>query len=498
MSPRGVRPLRAGLHASRLSAPRLFWYAIAAVTPLTIVISAVPIGFGQLEQIATPAGYLLAAAVLAVFSVGLSAVAQHVPNAGALYSYVAAVSKTAAVGTAVMALLAYATILIGLYGAFGSAVERVVHPGGQGAWWPMWAIGGWAVVTCLVQLNLRTNAIILGVLVAAEAGYVIAVDLVLLAHPADGYPLTALNPAPLASFTGLGSLMGAITGFLGFEIVLAFALVAVDPSTTVRRSIRAVLAVTGLLYGATAWIMTVAAGPDRIIALAQEHGPGLFFHLAAPYVPGEVIEAGAVLYAGGLFAAILAFSSTIGRYILTLAREGILPGWLAIIRGERVPVAAGLAQAALTLTVLALCVGAGVDPDRDLFFYATTAGGLGVLFCMTQTAIAVPVFLHRNPHGEPWLRRRAAPITAALLLAAITVLSAVLFGELVNTTSTIAALTPPVTYLSVIAVTTLWARWLRRHRPHVYQAIGHGSGALTPAAPELVSLAGAVAEPARR
>ncbi|WP_250002125.1 APC family permease [Actinoplanes sp. M2I2] len=462
----------------RLGALRLTFYGVAAVTPLTIIIGAIPLGFGQLHQIATPAGYLIAAAILAVFATGLATMARHLANSGAFYSYVAAgLGKPAATAVALIALTAYTTILVGLFGAFGPAAHRTVNPAGTGTvWWTLWALAGWAVIAVLSQIKLRTNAIILGILVAAEIGYVLAIDLVLLAHPADGViRFDAINPAPLLNPAGMASLVGAITGLIGFEVPLAFALVAINRRTTVRRAIGAILAITGLLYASTGLIMSITAGPDRIIAVAEQHPADLFFHLAAPLVPAWVIQLGTVLYATSLFAAMLAIATTIARYTLTLAREGLLPSWLAITRDDEVPVTAGIAQSAITLTALTVAGAAAVDPTMDLFFYGTTAGGLGVLICMTITAIAVVTYFHRHrDQPESWSRRRLAPLAAAVLLAAVTVPSIAVFGDLVGTTDPVKAWTPPAGYLLIAVIGIGWAHRVRTRNPTAWHAIGNG------------------------
>jgi amino acid transporter len=86
MSRRRPRSLRAGLKASRYGVPTLFFLGIAAVTPLTVINGGQSLGFGQVKQLGTPVGYLVAALVLAVFAVGLAAMARRVPNSGAFYS----------------------------------------------------------------------------------------------------------------------------------------------------------------------------------------------------------------------------------------------------------------------------------------------------------------------------------------------------------------------------------------------------------------------------
>jgi amino acid transporter len=476
VSRRRPRSLRAGLRASRLSSTRLFAYGIGAVTPLTVIVGGLSLGFGQVRQLGTPVGYMLAAAVLAVFAVGLAAMARHVPNSGAFYSYVAAgLGKPLGAATALIALIAYTALQIGLYGAFGPAADHALRLAGIREWWSLWALLGWAAITLLGQLRLRTNALIIGALVTAEIAFVVAVDVVMLAHPAGGVMhLDALNPMLLASPTGVASLVGAITGLVGFEVPLAFALVAVNPRTTVSRAIQAILLVVAILYGGTGLVMSVVAGPDAIIAVASQHTTDLFFYLASAYLPAWVIQIGLVLYATSLFAATLAFYSTVGRYTLTLAREGFLPRWLAITRADEVPVTAGVLQSGLALIVLVIVADAGLDPMMDLFFFGTVSGGLGVLILMTLAALAVIAFFRRRQHAENWARRRLAPILSAVFLTVITAASIAFFGDLLGTTNPVKTWVTPITYTVAAVAGILWARRLKAARPQVYAAIGHG------------------------
>ena len=468
----------------RVGAGRLTAQGTAAVSPLTIILTAITLGFGVLLQPATPAGYLMAAGILAVFAVGLTAMAEELENAGAFYSYVAAgLNKTPAAATALIALAAYTAIAVGLYGAFGPAADRIWRPTATDhAWWSMWALIGWALITGLSMLRIRTSTLILGVFITAEIGYVLALNIVLLLHPADGYDFSSLSPAPLLSATGMGSLMGAITGFVGFEILVTFTLVAVHQGKTVGRAIRAVLTIAAVLYGGSGLVMVINAGPDRIIQLAQQHPTDLFFRLAAPYVPAEVITLGQWLFVGSVFFAILAITTTVSRYTLTLAREGVLPASLRITFGDEVPFTAGLTQAGVTLVALVVCSLAGADPTRDLFFYATTAGGLGVLICMTLTAVAIAVYFHRHPGNRHWTRRRLAPWAAIILLTAVTLPSIAFFGEFVNADG-IKAWAPITVYLAIGTTGVVWARRLRTHRPAVYAAIGNGGAASRDASP---------------
>ena len=475
MARRRPQSLRAGLRTSRLSVAALFFMGIAAVTPLTVIVGGLSLGFGQIKMLGTPAGYLTAALVLAGFAVGVAAMARHVPNSGAFYSYVTAgLGRPLGVSTAAIALVSYNAIQIGLFGLFGVAATAALTAFGLPGWWSLCAVLGWAVIAVLGQLKIRTNARILGLLICAEILLVVVLDSVMTAHPADGITFEALNPLLLANPTGIASLVGAITGLVGFEVPLAFAPLAIDPRRTVRRAITWILAAVAVLYAGSGWAMTVVAGPDNIIGIAGNHLDDLFFFLSAPYLPGWVITLGMVLFATSLFAAMLAFHSTVARYTLTLAREGVLPKWMAFTRADEVPVTASVSQSVLALLVLLIAVLADLDPTQDLFFFGTVSGGLGVVIMMSLTAIAVIRYFHRNRADENWWRRRGAPIISAVLLTVILLVSIAFFGDLLGSTNPLKVWAPPVIYLVVAVLGILWAGRLRRRRPDVYAYIGHG------------------------
>jgi len=473
--------LEAGLRAGRLSTWGLFFLGIAAVTPLSVVAGAIPLGYGQVRQLGVPAGYAIVAVVLGLFAVGLAAMANHVPNSGAFYSYAAAgLGKPAGVATAMIALVGYNAMQIGLYGAFGVATAAAMTSLGVHAFWGVWVLVGWLAVGVLGQLKLQVNARILGVLITAEVLIVLILDAAMVSHPAGGVVrFDTLNPVLLASPRGAASLVGGIAGLVGFEIPLAFALLARDPRKTTRRAISAILAVVAVLYAGSGWAMSVVTGPDRIITVAGEHLSDLFFFLPAPYLPDVVPQIAAALFATSLFAAMLAFHSTVARYTLTLAREGVLPPWLARTRDDQVPVGGSALQTGVAIVALLVVVALGLDPTTDLFFYGTVSGGLGVLILMSVAAVAVIRFFHRHPLGESRWRRRIAPIVSAVFLVSMLLLTLAFFGQLLGTANPIRVWATPAAYLLVAVSGVAWAYHLKRKRPEAWAVIGRGDRAIT-------------------
>ncbi|WP_229073296.1 amino acid permease [Actinoplanes sp. DH11] len=459
----------------RLGTWPIFVIAVSAMTPLTVVAGALPLGYGQVEEKGIPVAYMLVAAVLGVFAVGLAAMARHVPNRGAFYAYAAAgLSRPAGVGTAFVALLAYNAMQIGLYGAFGVAAHNAMAILGVEISWVVWALVGWALIALLGRLNIDLNARILTVLVCAEVLIVLILDAAMVTHPAGGtISFETLNPGLIASAGGVALLVAAVAGMVGFEAPLVYAAEARDPRRTVSRAIALTLLVAAVLYGGTAWVMSVVAGPDQIVAIAGDHLDDLFFFLPEPYLPAVVIDLARVFFATSLFAAMLAFHHTVARYALTVAREGVLPSSLARTRDD-VPVTASVAQSGLALGVLLVFALAGWNPTTDLFFFGTVSGGLGVLILMVIASIAVVRYFRRGDHGETRWRRAVAPWIATVFLVIILLLTVASFGILLDSDNLAKVWSPPLAFLLLYLAGVRWGRKLRREHPEVYAVIGTG------------------------
>ena len=79
-----------------------------------------PLAMGLGNGAGAPVGFLIAALVLLLFSVGFVTMTPHVPEAGAFFSYVTVgLGQRAGKGIAVVALIAYTAIQVGIYGYIG-------------------------------------------------------------------------------------------------------------------------------------------------------------------------------------------------------------------------------------------------------------------------------------------------------------------------------------------------------------------------------------------
>jgi amino acid transporter len=467
------------LARDRLGVPAVLFFVLAGVAPLTVAAGVIPTAYATTGLTGIPAAFVVIAVILAVWAAGYVAMARHIRNAGAFYAFIArGLGRVPGVAAALIALLAYSFLQVGLYGAFGpnAAAEAAVHLNLHAPWW-VWALAAWAAVTVLGLARVDITGRVLGVLLTAEVMVIIAETAIGLAHPAGGHlSVATLSPADLfsAGFGTAGVL--AVVAVLGFEQAPVLAEEARHPRRTVPAATYLALGVIAVVYASAAWAMAANAGQDHVAAAAGAQGPGLLFGLGG----AELSEAAQWLFLTSLFAAALAFHNCVWRYIFALGREGVLPGFLSRTGRNSIPRAASLTQSLTGLAVIVAYAAGGWAPMTDLFFWLGTTGGFGIVILLALTSVAVIVFFGRDPRGETAWRRMIAPALAVILLTGVAVLAVMHYGTLLGVhPGSPAAWALPGSY-AVMAVAGLsWGLILRARRPQVYQAIGLGAHAVT-------------------
>jgi amino acid transporter len=168
----GSRPgsMSRALARDRLGVPAVLFFVLAGVAPLTVAAGVIPTAYATTGLTGIPAAFLVIAVILAIWASGYVAMTRHIRNAGAFYAFISAgLGRVTGVAAALVALLAYSFLQVGLYGAFGpnAAAEAAAHLGLHAAWWA-WALAAWAVVTVLGLGRVDITGRVLGVLLCAE------------------------------------------------------------------------------------------------------------------------------------------------------------------------------------------------------------------------------------------------------------------------------------------------------------------------------------------
>ena len=464
-----------------LSTTALVFMIIAASAPLTVLAGGVPTSFAVSGLLGVPLGYLALGVVIMVFAVGYGAMSGHVQNAGAFYAYITeGLGNRQGIAAAILALVSYNMMQVGLYGLFGFSLAALVTTF-TGVSVPWWAAGlvGWAVVAALGVNSVDLSAKVLGVLVALEFLVVTVVSVLALVKAPEGVSTETVDPGHF--FTGgVGVLLAfGIAAFMGFESGAIYSEETRNPRRTVARATYTAVGIIAVFYAFSAWALSVGIGPSAIVDAARESGPDLVFVWLAEQSP-LLAHVANVLFITSLLAALVAFHNGAARYFFALGRTGVIPRSLGVASPRTgAPVAGSLAQSAVGLLVIVAFAIAGANSDLGpmvpvltLFTWLTNAAAFGLVFLLAVTSVAVVVWFARDHHGHGVGTRFVAPVLAALALLVVAVLILLNFDLMIGADgpSPLVVVMPGIIIGSGL-VGLVWGEILRRRRPDVYAAM---------------------------
>jgi amino acid transporter len=484
----------AKLHKRALGVPDLVFFIVAASAPLTAVAGGQAATYLVTGNRGVAFFFIPLGIVLGLFAVGYAAMSRHVANAGAFYAYVArGLGKVQGVGAAFVALIAYNSMQIGIYGLFGVALGAFMSDKLHiTAEWYVWCLVGGAIIGVLGVLQIDLNARVLAVLLCLEVVVVALFDFAILADPGPQglttigfHPNIALNSAVGATLTF------CVASFVGFESAAIYSEECRDPKRTVARATYIAVGAIAVFYALSAWLLGNSVGPDTMVNPDKLLAGG-FATGGAPdpttvlFITGQDRlgafwgDSASLLFATSLFAALLSFHNAVSRYTFALGRERVLPRVFSRVHPRTgAPYIASATQTVLALTVVIVFAIAGADPVLKLFTWLTNLGALGVLLLMAATSFAVAGYFRRNPEPElsSW-SSSIAPILAGVLLLAILILGVLNFNVLITSatnapTDTMTIVLPLILFGGGIAGLLVGAR-LKATKPDVYAGIGEG------------------------
>ncbi|RLU92120.1 amino acid permease [Streptomyces griseocarneus] len=418
------------LRADRIGLAGLLLSVVAANAPLMVTAGVMATTYGTMGIVGQPLLFVILGVVLTLFSFGYAEMSRHVHNAGAFYAYIArGLGGTAGAAASVVALVAYSALQFGIYGIFGFELSGLLdkHLGVSVAWWVP-AFAAVLAVGVLGWLKVDLNAKVLGVLLLIECVTVVVFDAVGLGSPGpEGLSFRAFDPATLGS-GGLGTaLCFTIAAFVGFEQAAVYAEETSRPQVVVARVTFLAVGFVAAFFALSSWALGVAAGPGKVVGLAQEQGPNLLFELSEDRLGGAFADVMHVFYVTGMFAALLSFHNVVARYAFAMGREGLLPAAMGrTTKGSGAPAHGSLLQS--VVSVLAVLVFALTDdaPNGDptapigrLFTWTGNVGALGIIVLMAATSAAVIAFFVRRGAARAQAPRLVASGAAGLALLVI-------------------------------------------------------------------------------
>lgn len=466
------------LHRRSLGVADIVFFVVAASAPLTVAAGGIPASFATTELVGIPLVYVIIAAILLIFAVGYAAMSRHVANAGAFYSYVSkGLGQAWGVGAALVALVAYNAMQVGIFGLFGVAASASLEQlfGITVAWW-IPALVTVVIIGILGRLQVDLNAKVLAVFLILETLVVLIFDFSGLLHPAEGLSAEPLLPPALATGAFGAALCFVTASFVGFESAAIYGEECKDPQRTVARATYAAVIIIGVFYAFSAWATTMAVGPGQIVGKSQELSSDLLFAYSAENVGVWFSDVAAVLFVTSLFAALLSFHNAVARYFFCLGRERVVPTGLARVNDRGAPVAGSMAQTVITVVVLAVFAIMGSDPVLTLFSWLTNVGALGVILLMALTSVAVLLYLRKHRElTEATPMHEVAAVVAAIALFVVFVLAVFNFDALTGTgpDDPLRWILPGLIVVAAVGG-VVYGLVLKSRKPDVYAGVGGG------------------------
>lgn len=443
--------------------------------PLAVAAGFVPIVIGYGNGNGAPLTFAVIAALLLVFSVGLTAMSRFMHSPGAFYSYVVAgLGRAPGLGGAFTAITAYTSFIICSYAFGGLLTDSLVvgtFNGPDLPWW-VWSLVLWVAASSLSLFNIELSAKVLGVALVAEVALTLIWSLRVFA---DGGPQgVSTQPFTFDAFTSGSLSVGLLFGALcitGFEAVAVFREETKDPVKTVPRATYTAVLVMCTLYGLAAWAYLTSFGDDAVAQAAADPS-GSFVASVQTYVGTAAADLVSVLLVTSAFASLLANQNIGARYLYVLGGDAVLPRPLGRVHPRHgSPFIAATVFASIAIVGIVVPAVVGMDPLR---VYASMAaiGSVCLLVLMFATSISVVAYFQKD-------KSHTANLWQSLIAPALAIcgLGTVLYLAITNMTSIIGGTqTAANIALGVIAAVGIGgaalALFYRTSRPSIYAKIG--------------------------
>ena len=320
-----------GLNRNAVSTLGVVVLVLSAASPLIGLTGAVPSAMVLGNGIGTSACYVAVGILLLFFAIGFVAMSRRVTNSGALYAYVGrGLGMPMGLGAAGMALWAYTTVQIAVYGFFG-----VVFSGTVNSWWGIEIPWYWCTLGLMVlvqifgYLKVEVGAKVLLVVMGLEWAVMLLMSFAILFTGGAGEGFAVSEVWSPSNIVAAGAVVGIIFAFasmFGFESSAIYGEEAKDPKRTVARATVISIAMITLFFGFTSWMLVVGYGPAEAVnaaAASLEGGdPAQYvFQAGETYLGAWAPVMMSIFVITSMFACNLAFHNGIARYQYTLARE---------------------------------------------------------------------------------------------------------------------------------------------------------------------------------
>jgi amino acid transporter len=425
------------LKRDSLGLSSVFFCIATAAAPMTALLFNVPVivsGAGW----AVPAAFIVALAMLLVFSVGYIEMSRRVTSAGGFYSFVShGFGQTLGLGTAAVITFSYVILTASIVGIFAYFAKTTIADW-TGANIPLilLLLGAVVVNVLFAYFDIRITARVLGAFFVAEVTVALIFAIAVLVQGGDsGLTAAPFNPAKLfdnhgaiavfgAAAPGI-ALFGAFWSWVGFEMAPNYGEESRGPRKIFSRATFGTLLALGVIYVLASYAFTVGWGTGHVAQGVKDQFDGksisAFYPLTGRYFGASLTDAFRLLIVTSSFACQLAFFNTSSRYVYALGRERILPSALGRThRTHKTPhIASGVVAVVMAIWIL-IFYAQDSSTEAALLKLATwtpIVGVFGLLAVQALTSFAIVRYFRTvaPEHGHVW-KTFVAPLVGGGLM----------------------------------------------------------------------------------
>ena len=371
------------LRKGRIGVIGIVFFVVAAAAPLVGMTGAVPVATVLGNGAGVPGAYLVVAFILLLFSVGYSAMSQHVTNAGAFFAYVGrGLGIITGVGSAFVSLVAYFAIQLAIFGFFGAVMAGQMNAqfGIEWAWW-VWVFIAWAFVLILSVLSVDIGAKFLGILLTLELLSILIVAIAVFAKGGpEGIDIAASFSPGAVLAGGIGGTAGialafAFASYIGFEATAIYGEESREPKKTVPRATYTAIILIGIVFAFVTFAMVTALGASTVV------------------------------------------DETLARYFFAMGRSGVFSQRLDHTNRFGAPGNGSITASVITAIIVIIFVWRGWDPVLNLFYWSSAVAVLAIVLVEILVSLAVIVYFQKTKADSRVWHTVIAPVLAIIGLA---------------------------------------------------------------------------------
>ncbi|WP_134601278.1 APC family permease [Pseudomonas aeruginosa] len=380
---------------------------VATAAPLTVMVANTPLMVSMGNGVAAPVDAFIATVIMFLFTVGFVAMSKYITNAGAFYAFIQkGLGRSIGLGSATLAVVSYAMILVALQGFIGYATADAINDviSVDVPWW-IYSFLAVGVIAYLGYRDIELSSKFLGIALVLEIAVVILVDVAILWDKGpSGMEMGSFEMANIISGSPGLAILFAIFSFIGFESTVIYREEARDPDRTIPRATYIAVFLVGAFYVISMWCAVSAIGQENIASFSEAHGADMYLAVTEQYLGAILMDVMHVLLLTSLFACALSLHNIVVRYKYTLGRFGVLSERFSNVHAEHgSPHVSSAALSLFSLVAFVILIAIGADPATEIYAWGAMAGNLGYMTILSLTCAAVVVFFRREKaQGQLW------------------------------------------------------------------------------------------------